>query len=284
MKSCRNKNSTWNESTTGATLSYWNISACQEPIFINIINNVSSASSMKWVSLFKAESSVHSVPFLSWTLQFHKARKKEEGERGEGRGGGGGSKRAGTAVKEETQGKQRLAEPESPPSLGYDWFFPCARMTKKQKNKNWKWCSKNKKDERGRGFLLGCCVGCFLFHKATLGFDAVVVVWGLAAATGFRLGALLHVGLCHTPPGGEVEGDTPLPRQSSVPLHAVPLQLWQKEPRVSPSPWTPLRKGEGFFTGDHLFGFSLELSQLVLRQRQEVVVIFWVLLPAHWFQ
>lgn len=42
----------------------------------------------------------------------------------------GGSKRAGAAVKEETQGKQRLAEPESPPSLGYDWFFPCARMTK----------------------------------------------------------------------------------------------------------------------------------------------------------
>lgn len=56
-------------------------------------------------------------------------------------------------------------------------------------------------------------VGCFLFHKATLGFDAVFVVWGLAAATGFWLGALLlHVGLCHTPPGGEVEGDTPLPR------------------------------------------------------------------------
>lgn len=50
-------------------------------------------------------------------------------------GRGVGSKRAGTAVKEETQGKQRLAEPESPPSLGYDWFFPCARMTKKQKQK-----------------------------------------------------------------------------------------------------------------------------------------------------
>lgn len=156
----------------------------------------------------------------------------------------GGSKRARTAVKEETQGKQRLAEPESPPSLGYDWFFPCARMTKKQKQKNSKWCSKNK-DERGRGFLLGCFVGCFLFHKATLGFYAVVVVWGLAAATGFWLGAFLHVGLSHTPPGGEVEGDTPLPRESPVPLHAVPLQLRHKEPTISPSHWNPLRKGEG---------------------------------------
>lgn len=38
----------------------------------------------------------------------------------------------GAAVKEETQGKQRLAEPESPPPLGYDWFFPCARMTEKK--------------------------------------------------------------------------------------------------------------------------------------------------------
>lgn len=94
MKRCRNLNSTWTESTTEARLSYWNISACQEPIFINIINNVSSASSMKWVSLFKAESSVHSLPFLSWTLQFHKARKKEEeGGRGEGGGGGGGGQR-----------------------------------------------------------------------------------------------------------------------------------------------------------------------------------------------
>lgn len=54
----------------------------------------------------------------------------------------------GSAVKEETQGKQRLAEPESPPPLGYDWFFPCARMTKKKKNqnkRNSKWCSKNKR-------------------------------------------------------------------------------------------------------------------------------------------
>lgn len=47
---------------------------------------------------------------------------------------GVGQRRAGTAVKEETQGKQRLAEQESPPSLGYDWFFPCARTTKKKQN------------------------------------------------------------------------------------------------------------------------------------------------------
>lgn len=54
-------------------------------------------------------------------------------------------------MKEETQGKRRLAEQESPPSLGYDWFFPCARTTtKKIIKKNSKWCSKNK-DERGRG-------------------------------------------------------------------------------------------------------------------------------------
>lgn len=141
----------------------------------------------------------------------------------------GGQKGAGTAVKEETQGKQRLAEPESPPSLGYDWFFPCARMTKNQNKRNSKWCSKNK-DERGRGgFLAGmlCFYLFFLFHKATLGFDAVVVVGGLAAATGFRLGALLDVRLRHTPPGGEVEGHTPCPRESPVPLHAVPLQLLQ---------------------------------------------------------
>lgn len=179
---------------------------------------------MKWVSLFKAESSVHSLPFFSrWTLQFHKARKKkEEGE------GGGGSKRARTAVKEETQGKQRLAEPESPPSLGYDWFFPCARMTKKIKTKEIQnGALKTKMREEEEDFLLGCCVGCciFLFHKATLGFDAVVVVRGLAAATGFRLWALLDVRLRHTPPGGEVEGHTPCPRESPIPLPAVPLQL-----------------------------------------------------------
>ena len=78
--------------------------------------------------------------------------------------------------------------------------------------------------------MLGCCVvvvGCwlFLFRKATLGFDAVVVVRGLAAATGFGLGALLDVLLRHTPPGGEVEGDPLRPGESPVPLQAVPLQL-----------------------------------------------------------
>lgn len=80
--------------------------------------------------------------------------------------------------------------------------------------------------------LLGCGVGCccccvcfFLFHKATLGFDAVVVIRGLAAATGFGLGALLDMRLRHTPPGGEVEGHTPRPRENPIPLHAVPLQL-----------------------------------------------------------
>lgn len=55
-------------------------------------------------------------------------KKQEEGKEGH--------KRWGSAVKEETQGKQRLAEPESPPPLGYDWFFPCARMTNKKKNQN----------------------------------------------------------------------------------------------------------------------------------------------------
>lgn len=64
-----------------------------------------------------------------------------------------------------------------------------------------------------------------LFRKATLGSDAVVVVRGLAAATGFRLGPLLDVRLGHTPPGGEVEGHSPSSGQSAVPLHAVPLQL-----------------------------------------------------------
>lgn len=65
-----------------------------------------------------------------------------------------------------------------------------------------------------------------LFRKATLGSDAVVVVVrGLAAATGFRLGSLLDVRLGHTPPGGEVEGHSPSSGQSAVPLHAVPLQL-----------------------------------------------------------
>lgn len=64
-----------------------------------------------------------------------------------------------------------------------------------------------------------------LFRKATLGFDAVVIIRGLAAATGFGLGALLDVRLRHTPPGGEVEGHTPRPRENPIPLHAVPLQL-----------------------------------------------------------
>lgn len=63
----------------------------------------------------------------------------------------------GSAVKEETQGKQRLAEPESPPPLGYDWFFPCARMTKKKiKTKEIQNGALKTKDERGRGgFLAG---------------------------------------------------------------------------------------------------------------------------------
>lgn len=64
-----------------------------------------------------------------------------------------------------------------------------------------------------------------MFRKATLGFDAVVVVRGLAAATGFGLGALLDVRLHHTPPGGEVEGHTPRPWENTIPLYAVPLQL-----------------------------------------------------------
>lgn len=90
--------------------------------------------------------------------------------------------------------------------------------------------------------LLGCGVGCccvvgifflllFLFHKATLGFDAVVVIRGLAAATGFGLGALLDVCLRHTPPGGEVEGHTPCPRENPIPLNAVPLQLVKTQSR-----------------------------------------------------
>lgn len=66
----------------------------------------------------------------------------EEEKKKEGGEGEEGHRRWGSAVKEETQGKQRLAEPESPPPLGYDWFFPCARMTKKI---NSKWCSKNKR-------------------------------------------------------------------------------------------------------------------------------------------
>lgn len=34
----------------------------------------------------------------------------------------------------------------------------------------------------------------------------------------------------------------------------------------------------------HLLGFSLELPQLVFGQRQEVVVVFWILLPPHGLQ
>lgn len=203
---------------------------------------------MKWVSLFKAESSVHSLPFFSWwTLQFHKARKKKEGEETEGLWvcvWKIGQKRAGTAVKEETQGKRRLAEQESPPSLGYDWFFPCARTTKtKSKKKDLQNGALKNKDDRGKGELLAgmwcwlllCCwyffFFFFLFHKATLGFDAVVVIRGLAAATGFGLGALLDVCLRHTPPGGEVEGHTPCPRENPIPLNAVPLQLVKTQSR-----------------------------------------------------
>lgn len=59
-----------------------------------------------------------------------------------------------------------------------------------------------------------------------LGFDAVLVVRSLAAATGFGLGALLVPRLRHTPPGGEVEGHAPRPREEPVSLHAVLLQLW----------------------------------------------------------
>lgn len=70
----------------------------------------------------------------------------------------------------------------------------------------------------------------FLFRKAPLGSDAVVVVRGLAAAaTGFGLWALLDIRLGHTPPGGEVEGNSPSSGQSAVPLHAVPLQLREKD-------------------------------------------------------
>lgn len=62
-------------------------------------------------------------------------------------------------MKEETQGKQRLAEPESPPPLGYDWFFPCARMTNKKKSKQIQnGALKQKMREEEEDFLLGCRV------------------------------------------------------------------------------------------------------------------------------
>lgn len=186
---------------------------------------------MKWVSLFKAESSVHSLPFFSWwTLQFHK---EEEKNRKKGRrvirGGGLQWRR-----------KRRENNVWRSRNLPLHWDMIGFSLvqewpTKKKIKTNSKWCSKTK-DERGRGgFLAGmsCCLMWFfffLFRKATLGFDAVVVVRGLAAATGFRLGALLDVRLRHTPPGGEVEGHSPSSGQSAIPLHAVPLQLhkWRR--------------------------------------------------------
>ena len=72
-------------------------------------------------------------------------------------------------MKEETQGKRRLAEQESPPSLGYDWFFPCARTTKKKKKKKKikiktkeirNGALKTKMREEEGDCLLGCGVGC----------------------------------------------------------------------------------------------------------------------------
>lgn len=139
IKRCRNLNSTWTESTTEARLSYWNISACQEPIFINIINNVSSASSMKWVSLFKAESSVHSLPFLSWTLQFHKARKKEEeGGRGEGGGGGGGVKEGRDCSEGGNAGKTTSGRAGISPFTGIWLVFPLCKNDQKTKTKKFK--------------------------------------------------------------------------------------------------------------------------------------------------
>lgn len=178
---------------------------------------------MKWVSLFKAESSVHSLPFFSWwTLQFHKARKKKE--EGEGEGG-----QRGRGL--QWRRKRRENNVWRSRNLPLHWdmigFSLVQEWQKKNQNKrNSKWCSKNK-DERKRRISCWDVVLAvfFLFHKATLGFDAVVVVRGLAAATGFRLWALLDVRLRHTPPGGEVEGHTPCPRESPIPLHAVPLQL-----------------------------------------------------------
>lgn len=177
---------------------------------------------MKWVSLFKAESSVHSLPFFSrWTLQFHKARKKQ----GEGQGRG----QTGRGLQWRWKRRENVWRSQNLP-LHWDMigFFPLCKNDKKKSKETQKWCSKNE-DERGRGwFLAGMCVALcifFLFRKATLGFDAVVVIRGLAAATGFRLWALLDVRLRHTPPGGEVEGHSPSPRECSIPRHAVPLQL-----------------------------------------------------------
>lgn len=122
-----------------------------------------------------------------------------------------------------------------------------------------------------------------LFRKATLGFDAVVVVRGLAAATGVGFRALvLLLRLRHTPPGGEVEGHAPRPRQNPVSLHAVALQLLKGEAQVRTGGWKrTVAPAEG---SPHLLSFSLELPQLVFCQRQEVVVVFWILLPPHGLQ
>lgn len=123
------------------------------------------------------------------------------------------------------------------PFTGIWLVFPLCKNNKNKKTKSKKkdlqnGALKTKMTEEKGNCLLGCGVGCccvfflfFLFHKATLGFDAVVVIRGLAAATGFGLGALLDVCLRHTPPGGEVEGHTPCPRENPIPLNAVPLQL-----------------------------------------------------------
>ena len=81
----KSKSPTCGPKTSQEPDSYWNISACQEPIFINIINNVSSASSMKWVSLFEAESSVHSLPFF---FLMNTSVPQSEEEKGRREGGG----------------------------------------------------------------------------------------------------------------------------------------------------------------------------------------------------
>lgn len=94
---------------------------------------------------------------------------EEEKGRGEEEGGEGQTGLR-TAVKEETQGKRRLAEQESPPSLGYDWFFPCARTTtKKIIKKIQNGALKTKMREEEGGLLAGmwcwllCCCFSFLF-------------------------------------------------------------------------------------------------------------------------
>lgn len=134
------------------------------------------------------------------------------------------------------------------PFTGIWLVFPLCKNNKNKKTKSKKKDLQNgalkNKDDRGKGELLAgmwcwlllCCwyfffFFFFLFHKATLGFDAVVVIRGLATATGFGLGALLHVCLRHTPPGGEVEGHTPCPRENPIPLNAVPLQLVKTQSR-----------------------------------------------------